>query len=171
MEAIEILAVSVYIGLGSNLGVRYENLERALRLLSESFILREVSSVYETQPWGNYDQHRFLNCVSHLETFLNPRETLTVMKDVEQRMGSIHKVRWGPRVIDVDILLFGEETVHEPDFEVPHPLMCQRAFVLVPLAEMVPNLGHPVSGLTIQELVNKVDDKDTVRLVCGPIKI
>ena len=75
------MAVSVYIGLGSNLGVRYENLERALRLLSESFILREVSAVYETQPCVNYDQHRFLNCVSHLETFLNPRETLTVMKD------------------------------------------------------------------------------------------
>ena len=165
------MAVSVYIGLGSNLGVRQNNLERALKLLSDSFVLREVSSVYETQPWGNYNQRRFFNCVSHVETFLNPRETLTVIKEVERRMGSVHKVRWGPRVIDVDILLFGEETVAEHDLEVPHPLMCQRAFVLIPLAEMAPNLEHPVCGLTIQQLVNRVDDKDTVRLVCGQIRI
>ena len=165
------MANPVYIGLGSNLGDRQENLERALRLLSQELIILRVSSIYETDPWGHYNQPRFFNCVCQFETLLNPREILAVVKDVERQMGRLHKVRWGPRVIDVDILLFGEEMVDEPDLEVPHPFMCQRAFVLIPLAEMAPNLGHPVCGLTIRELVRKVNDKDTVRLVCGPLEI
>ena len=163
-------AITVYLGLGSNLGDRLSNLKRALSLLAQELTVCRVSSVYETVPWGYRDQPHFLNCVCHVDTFLEPGEVLALVKDVERRVGRLPSVQWGPRVIDVDMLLFGNRVIEEAGLKIPHPRLWQRAFVLVPLAEIAPKLVHPVCGLTILELLERVEGKDGVRLFSPPLE-
>lgn len=131
-----------YVGLGTNLGDKMENLRVALALLAAASAVRvlRVADVYRTAPWGYADQDWFLNTVAELETMLAARHLLEVLLDIEGRMGRRRGVRWGPRIIDLDLLLYGDRVVREPDLVVPHPRMHERAFVLVPLAELEPSL-------------------------------
>jgi 2-amino-4-hydroxy-6-hydroxymethyldihydropteridine diphosphokinase len=131
-----------YLGLGSNLGDRERNLGEARRLLEEAGarVLR-ASAIHETEPYGVIDQPRFLNQVVEVEWRRGPRELLGAVKAVETAAGRKPTYRWGPREIDVDILLFGSETVDEPDLVIPHPGLYERDFLLRPLAELRPDLA------------------------------
>jgi 2-amino-4-hydroxy-6-hydroxymethyldihydropteridine diphosphokinase len=135
-----------YVGLGSNLGDR----ERLIREAAELIGAVRVSTVIETEPWGHTDQPRFLNAVAELETLLAPRRLLDHLLDVERRLGR-ERVgpQWGPRTIDLDLLLYGDEILDEPGLVVPHPRLTEREFVLRPLAELVPALKIPGKG-TVQ---------------------
>jgi 2-amino-4-hydroxy-6-hydroxymethyldihydropteridine diphosphokinase len=136
-----------YVGLGSNLGDREALIRRAAELIGA----RRLSTVIETEPWGHVNQPRFLNAAAEVETPLTPRQLLVFLLDVERRLGRERiGPRWGPRTIDLDLLLYGEDTVEEPDLVVPHPRLTEREFALRPLAELVPSLKIPGNG-TVQE--------------------
>jgi 2-amino-4-hydroxy-6-hydroxymethyldihydropteridine diphosphokinase len=130
-----------YLALGSNLGNRQENLKKAIAALGERVKIIRVSRVYETAPMGLTEQPDFLNLVVEIETDLPARELLQEAKAIEQILGRQEGPRWGPRVIDIDILLLGEENISEPGLKIPHPRMTERAFVMVPLAELAPELA------------------------------
>ena len=146
----------VYLGLGSNLGDREANLRHALELLGQSLSLERTSSLYDTDPWGYQDQPRFLNCVCEASTSLKPQALLALVKGVERAVGREPSFAAGPRLMDVDILFYGEQVVREPGLDIPHPRMEKRAFVLVPLAEIAPALLHPVLELKVVELLRKL---------------
>ena len=131
-----------FLGLGTNVGKRRENLRRALAELAKcgKIEVSRISSVYQSAPWGVTEQPDFLNLVVEIETELAARELLEIVKEIERQMGRQAGPRWGPRLIDIDILLLGEEQVTEADLVVPHPRLLERAFVLVPLAELAPEL-------------------------------
>jgi 2-amino-4-hydroxy-6-hydroxymethyldihydropteridine diphosphokinase len=132
-----------YIGLGANLGDR----EQAIRRAAELIGARRLSTIIETEPWGVTDQPPFLNAVAELETELRPRELLDELLRVERELGRVRDGRrWGPRAIDLDLLLYGEETIEEPGLSVPHPHLAERLFVLEPLAELAPALVVPGRG-------------------------
>jgi len=136
--------ITVYIALGTNVGEREANLLQALQLLPESGVhLRRVSSIYETEPVDYLDQEWFLNAVLEAQTELDALDLLTALRLIEARMGSKKAFAKGPRKIDLDILLYGNETIDTPELQVPHPRMLERKFVLIPLAEIAPNLRHP----------------------------
>lgn len=144
-----------YLGIGANLGDRRATLARAVALLRETPGIRvpRVSSFHETEPVGGPPQGRFLNGVVELDTELTPRELLVVVKGVERRLGRVAGgPRWGPRSVDVDILVYGNRRVAEPDLEIPHPRWHERAFVLAPFVELAPALRHPILGRTVQDL-------------------
>ena len=153
---------TAYLGLGSNLGDREANLRRALSLLCQRESFTALSSVYETEPWGHTSQPSFLNLVCALETRLSPQELLELAHGVERELGRVLTFRNGPRTMDVDILLYGNEIVNTPSLQIPHPLIPQRAFVLVPLAEIAPGLVHPSLGKSIWELFTEVPGREKV---------
>jgi 2-amino-4-hydroxy-6-hydroxymethyldihydropteridine diphosphokinase len=138
----------VCLGLGSNLGDRRDNLLSALRLLDamEEMRILEISSVYETEPWGVSEQPDFLNLVALLSTTRDPGGVLAACKEVESRLGRVRVERWGPRVIDVDILLYDDLELEEEDLVIPHPRMLERDFVMVPLMELNPPVPLPEKG-------------------------
>ena len=144
-----------YVGLGSNLGEREATLREALTRLSEldGVAVVAVSSFRETDPVGNADQPRFVNAAAELETSLGPRELLERLLEVERSLGRdrTREERWGPRTVDLDLLLYGDETVGEPGLEVPHPRLAERAFVLEPLVELDPGLRLP-DGRALRDL-------------------
>ncbi len=150
----------VFIGLGTNLGDRQENLARARELLSEKLSLTAVSRIYETEPWGYADQPKFLNQVIAGETELTPTRLLDFLKRIEKKIGREQTFRYGPRVIDLDILFYGDRVVKTKRLEIPHPRIAQRAFVLVPLAELAPGLVHPVTGKSVEEVKKNTDIQD-----------
>ena len=150
-----------HLGLGTNLGDRTGNLRKAL-LLAQSGQPPALSQVYETEPWGVADQPTFLNTVAEVATTLDPEGLLGVCKEVEQRMGRQPGLRWGPRLIDIDVLLFGDLIVRLPHLEIPHPRLHIRAFALIPLAELVPDTVHPGTGSTIRELAYTVEGRERV---------
>ena len=157
---------AVYLSLGSNVGDRDENLKAAIAALPAAGVqVRRVSSFYETEPVDYLDQAWFLNCVVQAETELPPLELLRRLRGVEARMGSKKLIAKGPRLIDIDILLYGQETMDTPELQVPHPRMAQRRFMLVPLAEIAPGLRHPSWPGTTQELLAETLDKSEVRRV------
>ena len=164
--------VIAHLGLGTNLGDRWTNLREALRLLSSSPGLRllRCSQAYETEPWGVTEQPRFLNCVAEVAATLEPEALLTRCQAVEQEVGRVPGPRWGPRLIDVDILLYGSQVVDLPDLEIPHPRLHLRAFALVPLAEVVPEAVHPALSRCIGELAQAVEGRDGVS-VLGTIQL
>ncbi len=131
-----------YVGLGANLGDR----EQAIRRAAEAIGARRLSTIRETEPWGVKDQPFFMNAVAELETDEGPRALLERLLEVEVALGRVRDVRWGPRTIDLDLLLYGAEEVDEPGLEVPHPHLHERLFVLEPLAELAPALIVPGSG-------------------------
>lgn len=134
----------VYVGLGSNLGDRLLLLARAVHLLATPRVkIGAVSSVYETAPQGIIDQPSFLNLVVQVETDLPPRELLGHTQAIEAELGRVRDLRWGPRTVDLDILLYGDQVLDEDGFQIPHAQMVQRAFVLVPLLELNPDLILP----------------------------
>ncbi len=154
-------AVITYLGLGSNVGDRLAALTEALALLDATSGLRLLacSSVYETEPWGVTDQPAFLNLVAGFETTLSPTDLLAAGKAVESLVGRTETYRWGPRVIDVDILLYGDQVVNsaEPDLQIPHAHLRERAFALVPLAEIASDLAVPPDHVSIRRLLDGVD--------------
>jgi 2-amino-4-hydroxy-6-hydroxymethyldihydropteridine diphosphokinase len=135
-------AVRVYIGLGSNLGDRLSNLKAALGKLSSTLEIVSVSSVYETEPIGP-KQPDYLNAVVSADTDLAPDDLLAVMQQIELELGRKRLIRWGPRTIDLDLLLYGDQVIDTEDLKVPHPEISNRAFVVVPLLELQPELGLP----------------------------
>jgi 2-amino-4-hydroxy-6-hydroxymethyldihydropteridine diphosphokinase len=156
---------TVYLALGSNLGDRRANLGGALeRMASGELRILRVSSIYETAPRDVLDQPWFLNQVAEAETSLFPLQLLARTQKIERDMGRTRGIAKGPRVIDVDILLFGSAVIRTPDLEIPHPRMLERRFVLEPLAELAPDLRHPVSGRTVREALAGVADQTVRRL-------
>ena len=156
---------TVYLALGSNIGDREKNLREAIRLLAKSNIrIAKISSIYETEPVDFLDQAWFLNAAIEAQTHLSASELLTTLRNIESQMGSKKAFAKGPRLIDLDILLYGNDTIATPDLEVPHPRMLQRNFVLVPLAEIAPTLRHPSWPASAAELLARSADKSVVRL-------
>jgi GTP cyclohydrolase-4 len=153
----------VYLGLGSNLGNRARNIYRALRLLGSRVRLAKISSLYETEPVGLAEQPWFLNLVCCGETDLSPETLLDLAKNIERQLGRKPGVRFGPRVIDIDILLFDDLIVSTPRLEIPHPRLHERAFVLIPLSEMAPGLVHPVLNRAVGQLRESLACPEEVR--------
>jgi 2-amino-4-hydroxy-6-hydroxymethyldihydropteridine diphosphokinase len=143
--------VKAFIGLGSNLGEREAQLRAALDAIAQlpTTQLVKVSSLYDTEAVGETDQPNFLNAVAQVDTELTARQLLWNLLLIERRLGRLRTRRWGPRTIDLDLLLYGSLVVDEPDLKVPHPELTRRAFVLVPLVELDPMLAHPVTGQTL----------------------
>jgi 2-amino-4-hydroxy-6-hydroxymethyldihydropteridine diphosphokinase len=152
-----------YLSLGSNLGDRAANIERALTMLAAAGVrMIRRSSLYKTEPVDFTAQGWFLNLAAEVETALMPRQLLHAIRRVEQEMGRRRIVPAGPRVLDIDILLYGTSIVRTAELEVPHPRMAQRRFVLVPMAEIAPGLRHPVLKLTMLELLASTQDRSQV---------
>lgn len=155
---------NVYIGLGSNLGDRAENLHAARERLEASGVrIRRGSSLYETEPRGMLDQPWFLNQVIEAETTLYPRQLLARLLTIEREMGRLRMTPNGPRTIDLDILLFGNAVIHAAGLEIPHPRMAERRFVLEPLAELAPGLRPPRGRRTVREMLADVMDQPVRR--------
>jgi 2-amino-4-hydroxy-6-hydroxymethyldihydropteridine diphosphokinase len=141
--------VRAFVGLGSNLGDRDALIRRAAELIGA----KRLSSLIETEPWGRGQQPMFLNAAAEIETPLAPRQLLVHLLDVERRLGRERiGPRWGPRTIDLDLLLYGDETIDEPGLVVPHPRLTEREFALRPLAELVPSLKIPGNGAVLEAL-------------------
>lgn len=153
---------ATYIGLGSNVGDRFANLFDALGLLINGSMLKTVSSVYRTEPQGYEQQPDFLNCVVEAVTDMEPMDLLKDLKNIERLMGREATFRNGPRLIDLDILLFGDVVIDTSELIVPHPRLHERAFVLVPLCEIAPEIVHPVLHKTIRELLWDLKDVGVV---------
>ena len=149
--------VTVYIALGSNLGERDVYLRRAVAALrtTDGFTVRRVSRFYETDPIGKTDQPPFLNGVLEGETALPPGALLTTLQGIEKTLGRVHRERWGPREIDLDLLLYGNRVIEEKELTIPHPHLHERDFVLVPLSDLCPALRHPKLNKTVREFLEE----------------
>lgn len=155
----------VYLSLGSNLDDRAANLRTAISKLAGLGAVKAVSAFYETEPIGLMSQPWFLNCVAKLDTEKMPRQLISAILNLEQEMGRQRKQKNGPRIIDIDILLFGTSVIETVGLTVPHPRMHERRFVLEPLAEIAPDVRHPVFKRTIRELCDALPPGQTVRRV------
>ncbi|MER8485761.1 2-amino-4-hydroxy-6-hydroxymethyldihydropteridine diphosphokinase [Mesorhizobium sp. M1322] len=158
---------TVYLSLGGNLGDPARSMGAALRMLDadENTRVVVVSSLYRTPPWGKLDQPDFLNAAAEISTVLSPHALLDLCLDVERRLKRVREERWGPRLIDIDILVFGDRIIHETGLEVPHPRMLERAFVLAPLAEIAPDLT--IGGRSMAERLAALDSAGIERLPSG----
>ena len=146
----------VFLGLGANLGDRLENLRQGVRdlmSLSGTITVEACSRIYETDPVGILDQPRFLNAVVQIQTSLSPRPLLDRCLEIERGLGRERKVKWGPRTLDLDVILFGEEQIDEPGLRVPHANLHERAFVLAPLCDLMPEGVHPLTGIPYIDLL------------------
>jgi 2-amino-4-hydroxy-6-hydroxymethyldihydropteridine diphosphokinase len=151
------LSHRVYLGLGTNLGDRGKNLVRAIEAMSPEIRPISTSPIYETPPWGYLDQPAFLNQVIEAETTLTPEKLIDFLKKLEIRLGRAPTFRYGPRLIDIDILFYDELVLKAPGLTIPHPRLMERAFVLAPLADLAPDLIHPVERKTIREIFQDID--------------
>jgi 2-amino-4-hydroxy-6-hydroxymethyldihydropteridine diphosphokinase len=157
--------MKTYIGLGANLGEREAQIRLALDDLARLPASRLVraSSLYDSEPVGDQDQPNFLNAVAELETELTARQLLWNLLLIERRLGRTRTRRWGPRTIDLDLLLYGPLVIDEPDLQVPHPELTRRSFVLVPLVELDPLLVHPVTGETLLSHLTSLKTRPPVK--------
>jgi len=148
---------TVYLGIGSNLGDRVDNCKRAIELLKEEgIIIQKESSIYETEPWGVKEQPIFMNMVIEAETVMEPFDLLRVLKNIEKKMGRKETFHWGPRIIDLDILLYDNMVINNEKLNIPHKNMHERYFVLKPLSEIAGDIRHPVLQLNIKELLQRI---------------
>jgi len=161
--------VTIYLALGSNLGDRLSYLHEAVRELGDCIVVDQLSQVYETEPAYVTDQPPFLNMVLSGTTTLSPRELLVCLKALEARMGRTTGRRYGPRPIDVDIVLYGDQIVDEPDLQIPHIRMAERQFVLQPLSELAPDLRPPGMDQTIQALADSAPQIGPIMARLGPL--
>ena len=148
--------VEAYIGIGSNLGNRNDNICRALNLIAKKLKITQISSVFETEPEGYKEQPDFLNAVIKLDVHVNVRELLRLLKSIESDLGRKKDFRNAPRIIDLDILFYGDTVIKQDDLTVPHPRLHERNFVLIPLSEIAGGLIHPCLHNSIKELLNKL---------------
>ncbi len=156
----------VLLGLGSNVGNRLHYILTAIGRLKDLGEIGKISTIYESEPWGVEDQEPFLNCVLELYTRLDPHALLKELKLIEKKVGRKERFRWGPREIDIDILLYEDEVVETDELKIPHPLIKERDFVLVPMLEINPSLKDPVSG----EPYGDVNIESTLRPYCCVLK-
>jgi len=162
--------VEVFIAFGSNVGDREENLKSALQLVKRKMKLLKISSMYETEPMYVEDQNWFLNLVAIVETDLQPRKLLDYLKATERRLGRQNGVKYGPRIIDMDILFYGKEIVTEEGLEIPHPKIHERPFVLIPFVELQPHYVHPIQKKTILTLLSELKPEKSV-IKRGKLKV
>lgn len=158
--------INVYLCLGSNMGDRAANLRTASALISKQLgKAAKQSHLYETEPWGNTAQEAFLNQVIMINTVLDPRGLLEGITKIEKEMGRTKTEKWGPRIIDIDVLFYGKRIIRDKGLEIPHPELHKRAFVLVPLMEIAPELEHPVLKQPIDALYMACDDQSEVVMI------
>jgi len=157
--------VRAYLAMGSNMGERELNLKQAVEALQQTpgIVVKALSAIYETEPVGLVEQDAFLNMALAIETELAPQALLETVLGIERQMGRVRLIRWGPRLIDIDILLYGSEQVTLPDLAIPHPAMTERAFVLVPLRDVWEGGPLPVFHQTIDAFLDKAADYKGVR--------
>jgi 2-amino-4-hydroxy-6-hydroxymethyldihydropteridine diphosphokinase len=155
--------VEIYLGLGSNLGDRMGNMTSAVERLSQKITIKKPSSIYETEPVYYKEQPLYLNAVLSAVTELDPFELLRFVKSIESDLGRQPSFRNAPRTIDIDILFYGDQVVETQEITIPHPRIAERAFVLVPLAEIAPRLVHPLLQKRVSELLAVVEGVDGVR--------
>jgi 2-amino-4-hydroxy-6-hydroxymethyldihydropteridine diphosphokinase len=156
--------VKAYLGLGSNMGDREYNAKEAIGLLGDKCKILRISSLYETEPVGYVNQDWFLNCVVEVETELEPRELLSFLQSIEERLKRTRRVKYGPRTIDLDILFYGDMMIDSDDLRIPHPRLHERLFVLAPLSEISPDYVHPVLKKSIGELASALKNPEKVEL-------
>ena len=154
----------VFIALGSNLGDRAANLQAAIEALEPEVHTLKCSPVYETPPWGYSDQPQFLNQVVEAETDLPPLALLEYMKKIEVQLGRQETFRFGPRLIDLDIIFYDREVIDSPPLIIPHPRLAERGFVLMPLADLAPDFRHPILGESVSDLLSKVETDGIFRV-------
>lgn len=155
---------TIFLSLGSNLGGRAANLHAAIEALAGAGVrVKKVSSFYETEPVDFLKQPWFLNCVVEAETLLAPLDLLHALRKFESKLGSKKEFAKGPRILDMDILLYGDQTIALPELQIPHPRMLQRNFVLAPLAEIAPSLKHSTWKTNVAELLRVSPDKSQVK--------
>lgn len=154
---------TVYIALGTNLGQRLANLRAAIEALTPDVRVLAESHVYETPPWGYEDQPAFLNMVVKAGTDLEPEALLKYLKQLEVELGREQNFRWGPRLIDLDILFYDDLILDTPPLVIPHPRLHERAFVLVPLADVAPDLLHPVFQRSVSDLLAEINPQGIAR--------
>ena len=160
-----------YLGLGSNMGEREENLAQALVLLSQKVEIKRISSLYETEPVGYTKQSPFLNLVCQVSTDLNPEELLHLAKTIETRLGRIPSFPNAPRPIDIDILFYDNQIIKSRNLVIPHPRLAERTFVLIPLVEIAPDLIHPEIGKTTVELASGLKEQSKVEKWTGGLNV
>ncbi len=166
--------ILVYIGIGANMGDPLRQCEESIRKLAvmPGIALKRVSSFYETEPVIDSGEHRkdlehqdwFINAVAEIRTTLLPHEVLETLQNIEMQMGRTREFKGAPRIIDLDLLLYGQDVISEGDLIVPHPLMHKRRFVLEPLCEMASYIIHPVFGVSMRGLKERLDDRKTVEI-------
>ena len=165
------MSAIAYIGLGSNIGDKLGTCRRAIELLGKAGRLIKLSSFYCTEPIGYTNQEDFVNAVVKIETQLSPASLLARCHVIEDELGRTRSVRWGPRTIDLDILLYGNKVISDMELTIPHPMMAKRAFVLVPLSEIEPELVHPVLNTTVSQLLHELRDNHRVSLCDTSVRL
>jgi 2-amino-4-hydroxy-6-hydroxymethyldihydropteridine diphosphokinase len=156
----------IFLGLGTNMGDRLQNLEKACTLISKKAgVIVKKSTCYETAAWGETNQNNFYNLVIALESKLPPLILLTTLQAIESDMGRIRKQKWGARIIDIDILLFNNEIINLPELKIPHPFLAERRFVLQPLSEIAPDFIEPTSKKSIATLLQQCLDLSMVKKI------
>ena len=153
--------------IGGNRGERKELINQAVKYISKKNHLAVISAIYETQAWGNVAKGNFLNQVIQIETSVSPENLLEQIQEIEEKLGRKRTETWGDRTMDIDILYFGDEVIQTPNLTIPHPFIQDRRFVLIPLAEILPDMIHPVLGKSNQTLLEQCHDRCEVEIFTG----